>query len=100
MASRRIDARALEVLGKLSGEDAEKVQRRSLTWRIHCYLYFSQFVHAVIDGVCDKRGARYETFAKSLSLAHFSRLVRCVEAAVKTGGREGGSKEQVCVYVV
>ena len=60
---------------------------------------FFQFVHGVIDGLCEKQGPRYETFAKSLSLADFSRLVRCVEAAVKAVGREGSSKQQVCVHV-
>ena len=49
----------------------------------------------MIDGVCGKQGLRYETFAKSLSLADFSRLVRSVETAVKAVGREGGSKQQV-----
>ena len=54
-----------------------------------------QIVHGVIDGVCDKQGPRYETFAKILSLADFSRLVRCVEALVKSAGRDGGNKQQV-----
>ena len=55
----------------------------------------SQLVHRVIDGVCDKQGPRYETFAKTMSLADFSRLVRYVERTVKAVGREGRSKEQV-----
>ena len=45
--------------------------------------------------MCDKEGPRYETFAKTLSLADFSRVVRCVEVLVKSVGREGGSKQQV-----
>lgn len=99
--ARSADSKSLEVLGKLSNEDAEKVGRRNLISWINCSLCFSQFVHEVINGVCEKRGPRYETFAKSFSLAHFSRLVRCVETAVKAVGREGGSKEQVytCMYM-
>lgn len=54
-----------------------------------------QFVHRVIDGVCDKQGPRYETFAKTMSLADYSRLVRCVETTVKAVGREEDSKQQV-----
>ena len=54
-----------------------------------------QFVHSVIDGVCEKQGVRYETFAKALSLAEFSRLLRTVEGAVRWVGREGGTKQQV-----
>ena len=57
-------------------------------------------MHRVIDGVCDKQGPRYETFAKTFSLADFSRLVRCMEIAVKAVGREGGTKQQVyCILM-
>lgn len=54
----------------------------------------------MIDGVCDKQGPRYETFAKTMSLADYSRLVRCVETTVKAVGREEGSKQQVSEYTV
>ena len=62
---------------------------------LHGLPFPPQLVHGVIDGVCGKQGARYEVFAKTLTLADFSRLVRCVESLVKIVGREGGSKQQV-----
>lgn len=49
----------------------------------------------MIDGVCDKQGPHYEMFAKTMSLADYSRLVRCVETTVKAVGREEESKQQV-----
>ena len=99
--AKQIDARAVKVLGKLSSENLEKVleilKQGSDLRRLALDLSFLvfQLVHGVIDGVCEKQGPRYETFAKTLSLADFSRLVRCVEAAVKAVGREGGSKQEV-----
>lgn len=50
--------------------------------------------------MCDKQGPRYETFAKTMSLADYSRLVRCVETTVKAVGREEGSKQQVSEFTV
>ena len=101
--AKQIDARAVKVLGKLSSENLEKVldipkqgpDLRRLSLDLSFFSPLFQLVHGVIDGVCEKQGPRYETFAKTLSLADFSRLVRCVEAAVKAVGREGGSKQQV-----
>ena len=99
LGSRPMDARSTKILGKLSSEDLEKVCKDLWVYLHQVSLSLLQFVHRVIDGVCDKQGPRYEAFAKSLSLADFSRLVRCVESAVKAVGREGGTKQQVYTLI-